>query len=246
MPRERPVQANPEHRHYPTSGNSTSTGTGGSAFASRSARRAFSPPQCRQPRPQVRQLLPRTGQPMLDPAPLRAVRRAHRVNRHPTVRQPDPPILGRHQVCQNIHARLQQHPVLLQRRHPILRQSAEQAREPLLAAQLRHLVSPHMWSVRAIRACRTVPIGRETCGQAGRPRQSRSAVAAHARRAPAAAARQALLTTPTEATDSTPDRPASPETEEGNVISRYIIWRNKHTVDSHLRTIVTRVNVGRH
>lgn len=78
-------------------------------------------PQRRQPRPQIRQPLPRTRQSMLDPAALQRVRRPHRVNRHPPVRQSDPPILGRHEVRQHVHTRLQQNPVVLQRRNPILR-----------------------------------------------------------------------------------------------------------------------------
>jgi hypothetical protein len=32
--------------------------------------------------------------------------------------------------------------------------------------------------------------------------------------------------------------------EQGSMIRRYIIWRNKHTADTRLRTIVTRVNVA--
>jgi hypothetical protein len=32
--------------------------------------------------------------------------------------------------------------------------------------------------------------------------------------------------------------------EQGSMIRRYIIWRNKHTADIRLRTIVTRVNVA--
>lgn len=32
--------------------------------------------------------------------------------------------------------------------------------------------------------------------------------------------------------------------EQGSMIRRYIIWRNKHTADIHLRTLVARVNVA--
>jgi len=32
--------------------------------------------------------------------------------------------------------------------------------------------------------------------------------------------------------------------EQGSMIRRYIIWRNKHTADIRLRTLVTRANVA--
>ncbi|MFE0938461.1 IS630 family transposase, partial [Streptomyces mutabilis] len=32
--------------------------------------------------------------------------------------------------------------------------------------------------------------------------------------------------------------------EQGSMIRRYIIWRNKHAADEHLREVVTRANVA--
>ncbi len=82
------------------------------------------PSESRQPRPEIRQVLCGAGETVLDTASLELVRRTHSVDGHPPIGQFDPPVLRRHCVGQRIHVRLQQRPVLLKCRHPILRQSA--------------------------------------------------------------------------------------------------------------------------
>nr|WP_231981863.1 MULTISPECIES: transposase [unclassified Streptomyces] len=36
----------------------------------------------------------------------------------------------------------------------------------------------------------------------------------------------------------------SSHTEQGSMIRRYVIWRNKHAADEHLRQVVSRANVA--
>lgn len=67
------------------------------------------------------------GEAVLDAAPLELLRRAHSVDHHPPIGQFDPPVVRRHRMGQWLHVRLQQYPVMVERRDPVLRQPAVRA-----------------------------------------------------------------------------------------------------------------------